>query len=123
MSRTLFEHYGGFATVSRIVLDFYERVLDDDLVGPFFEDTDMRRLMDHQTKFVSSLMGGPAAYSDERLAEIHRHLTIADDHFDRIVLLLGESLGDHGVAPEHVADVTREFERRRPLIVTARAPA
>ena len=123
MGTTLFEHYGGFAKVSRIVLDFYEEVLDDDLVGPFFEDTDMRRLMDHQTKFIASLMGGPAAYSDERLAEIHRHLTIGDDHFDRIIVLLDGALGRHGVHSDHVALVRDEFERRRPLIVTARTPA
>ena len=123
MSKTLFEHYGGFATVSRIVLDFYERVLDDDLVGPFFEDVEMRRLMDHQTKFVSSLLGGPASYSDQRLAEIHAHLAIRDEHFDAIVTLLAGSLRQHGFAPDHVEIVTQEFERRRPLIVTERAPA
>lgn len=121
MSKTLFEHYGGFAKVSRIVLDFYEQVLDDDTVGPFFEDVEMRRLMDHQTKFVSSLLGGPASYSDQRLAEIHAHLAIRDEHFDRIVALLGDALRTHGVAPDHVALVADEFERRRPLIVTHRA--
>lgn len=123
MKGTLFERYGGFAKVSRVVLDFYERVLDSDVVGPFFEEVEMTRLMDHQTKFVSSLLGGPASYSDQRIAEIHAHLEIRDEHFDEIVSLFGQSLRAHGFKPEHVDVVTDEFERRRRLIVRAAAPA
>jgi hemoglobin len=57
----MLERYGGFPTLSRIVMDFYDRVIDSDVLGPFFEDVDMRRLVDHQTKFVAWLMGGPAS--------------------------------------------------------------
>jgi len=53
MARTPFEKYGGFATVSKIVMVFYDRVLDSDIMAPFFDDVDMRRLTDHQTKFIS----------------------------------------------------------------------
>ncbi|HSH41905.1 MAG TPA: hypothetical protein VK973_07260 [Arenicellales bacterium] len=67
-SATIFERCGGFAKVSRIVMSFYDRVGDSEILAPYFETTDMRVLVDHQTKFVASLMGGPASYGDETLS-------------------------------------------------------
>lgn len=67
MTATLFQKYGGFASISRVVLTFYDKALDSDQIGGFFDDIDMPRLVDHQTKFIASLLGGPASYSDERL--------------------------------------------------------
>lgn len=117
MADTLYKHYGGFAAVSRVVLDFYERVLDEDEVADFFDGVEMSRLIDHQTKFIASLLGGPASYSDDRLQQIHAHLDIDDDAFDRVSALLAGTLAKHGFRDEHVAQVIGEFERRRPLVV------
>lgn len=74
MSRSLYEKYGGFAAVSRIVMQLYERILDDDELGPFFDDVEMPKLIDHQTKFVASLMGGRASFTDTHIAGAHRGL-------------------------------------------------
>jgi hemoglobin len=117
MERTLFEKYGGFSVVSRIVLDLYERLLDDDDVGPFFDDVDMRRIVDHQTKFVSSLMGGPASYTDDQIRRMHDHLVITSAHFDRLSALLARTLRDHGVSDDDIAEIERQFELRRGLVV------
>jgi hemoglobin len=119
MAKTLFDKYGGFSVVSRIVLDLYERLLDDDDVGPFFDEVDMRRVVDHQTKFVSSLMGGPASYTDDQIRRTHDHLVITPVHFDRLSALLAQTLADHGVSDEDVEAVVAEFEARRPLVVVA----
>lgn len=62
MAQSLFEKYGGFAQISKVVMVFYDKVLDPDLVGPFFDNIDMRRQIDHQTQFIASVMGGPASY-------------------------------------------------------------
>jgi hemoglobin len=43
MAEDLFTRYCGFATVSWIVSDFYGRVLDNDLLAPYFVGVDMRR--------------------------------------------------------------------------------
>jgi len=58
MSTSLFEHYGGFAKISRVVSEFYDKMLESPNLASYFENTDMRRLVDHQTKFIASLMGG-----------------------------------------------------------------
>lgn len=118
MSRSLFQKYGGFAAVSRIVLSFYDRVLDSDQIGHFFEDIDMKRLMDHQTKFIAYLLGGPASFADERLHQMHGHLVISDADFDEMARLLDESLAEHGFEAADREHVIREIEARRPVIVT-----
>jgi hemoglobin len=117
METTVYERHGGFASVSRIVLDFYDRILDDDELGAFFDDVDMTRIVDHQTKFIATLLGGPASYTDEQIRALHRHLAITDQHFDRLKVLLAETLADHGLAADDVAHVIAGFERRRGLVV------
>lgn len=117
MEKSLFEQYGGFARISKVVLEFYERLLDDDDLAPFFEHIDMARIVDHQTKFITTLLGGPASYSDEQLRHAHKHLVIADAHFDRLKAVLGETLADFGFGAEHVEFVLGEFERKRGLMV------
>jgi hemoglobin len=117
MEHTLFEKYGGFAAISRVVLDLYERLLDDDEVGPFFDNVDMARIVDHQTKFVASLLGGPAHYSDDQIRRMHNHLDIGDLQFDRLKQLLAECLQEHGFAHADVKLVIDAFEARRNLVV------
>lgn len=118
MSQTLFAKYGGFATVSRIVLAFYEKALDSDQIGGFFEDVDMKRLIDHQTKFVSSLMGGPASYTDERLRQMHARLSIGDADFDEMRDLLSQTLAEHAIEPADRQAVIAGVEARRGAIVS-----
>lgn len=120
MARTLFEKYGGFSSVSRIVMTFYEKALDSDQIGEFFETIDMPQLIDHQTKFVASLMGGPAAFSDERLRAVHASLKISHADFDEMGALLSSALAEHGVDPADIDAVVAEIEARRAIIV---APA
>ena len=117
MEKSVFEKYGGFAQISRIVLDFYDRLLDDDDLGPFFEDIDMARIVDHQTKFIATVLGGPVSYTDEQIRVMHRHLTIEPAHFERLKVVLADTLEDHGMAEEDVALVVAAFEARRGLVV------
>ena len=115
---SIFQRYGGFAVVSRIVGDFYDRVLDSDVLRPFFANRDMRVLIDHQTKFIASMMGGPASYTDEHLKRVHANLGIGSSAFDEAVLILKETLEDHGMDATDVGVVAREVESRRQIIVT-----
>ncbi len=116
--QTLFDKYGGFSQISKIVLSFYDALLDNDEIGPFFEDVDMGRMVDHQTKFIASLLGGPASYSDSQLRQLHARLDIRDSHFDDLKVVLADTLSAHGIEPQDVDAVVVEFEKRRPMIVS-----
>jgi hemoglobin len=118
MKRSIFERYGGFAKISRVVMDFYDRVLDSPITSPYFASTDMRRLIDHQTKFFAQLMGGPATYSNDHLERIHAHLGINEAAFREAAMLLRETLEDMDFDDEDVQMVEDEFMSRKPFIVS-----
>lgn len=117
MGQSKFEKCGGFAVVSRIVLDLYDRMLDDELIGPFFEDVDLPRIVDHQTKFLAMLLGGPASYTDEQIGRLHSHLVIGHAQFDRMLEILRETLRDHSFSDADLEQVAGAFEARRNILV------
>jgi hemoglobin len=117
MAQTIFDKLGGFSSISKIVMDFYDQVLDSDILGDFFELTDMSTQIDHQTKFISSLLGGPASYTNEQLRKVHSHLDINPKHFKEILVLLDRSLEMNGVNAEDRKFIAGEMESKRMFIV------
>ena len=99
----LYEKYGGFATIHSIVQNFYDDVLEDELLSPYFKGISMENLIRHQTDFLSQLLGGPISYDGRTLKKAHAHLNITQKSFNRVAVLLQENLEDAGVEE---ADVT-----------------
>ena len=97
---SLFEKYGGFTTVSTLVKEFYDQVLESDNLSPYFENKDMDALIKHQTQFLSHLLGGPAQYAGRTLATAHKGLNISEESFDEVATILSEVLEDGGVEQE-----------------------
>ena len=117
MSDTLYQKYGGFGAISRVVIDFYDRLLDSETVGDFFDNVDMKRLIDHQTKFIAYLLGGPADYTGERLQQLHSHLKIGGADFDEMKEILDATLADHGFEDADREAIMGVIESHRNLIV------
>jgi hemoglobin len=120
MAATIFERNGGFATMRRVVSAFYDRVLDSEIIGSRFEHVDMPRLIDHQTRFITSITGGPGAISDDQLRRVHAPLHISHDEFTEMARLLRETLEDFDWEPDDVTHVYGEIARRESLIVSPR---
>ncbi len=121
MAQTIFEKYGGFKTISKVVMTFYDLVLDSDQIGDYFDNVDMGRLVDHQTKFVASLLGGPASFSNERLQQVHQHLAISDIDFDEMARILGAAMAEHGMDDRDIQTVISSIEAKRSVIVARSA--
>ena len=102
---TLYEKYGGFATIHSIVQNFYDDVLEDDLLRPYFHNVSMKGLIRHQTDFLSQLLGGPTKYDGRTLKESHKHLNITDEAFGRVAVILQENLEDVGVEEADVKTI------------------
>jgi hemoglobin len=117
MKATMFERYGGFGVVHRVVLSFYDKMLDSDLVASYFDHVDMEALVDHQTKFISQVMGGPASYSNEILEQVHRPLGITQQAFDEMTSLLARTLDEFAFKPEDVRAIMADIKSRQPYIV------
>jgi hemoglobin len=118
MDRSIFERYGGFSSVSRVVMSFYEKILDSPVTSPYFANTDMKRLIDHQTKFIATVMGGPASYTNEQLERAHARLGITEEAFHEAIELLSETLEDYDFNDEDVRIVADEMMRCKNFIVT-----
>lgn len=120
MPRSIFERYGGFAKISRVVMSFYDKMTTSPITKKYFENINMKRLIDHQTKFISSMMGGPASYTNEHLERVHAHLGITNVAFDESVDILEETLEDHNFKDEDIDEVKREVTSRKNFVVTKR---
>jgi hemoglobin len=118
MAPSMFDRYGGFANLSKVVMAFYDKVLDSEVIGNYFEHVDMRRLIDHQTKFIASIMGGPASYTNETLRDLHARLKIDPAAFDEMATLLKETLEDFDVEPQDVDQIVAAVTSRRQYIVS-----
>ncbi|MCI0654543.1 MAG: hypothetical protein L0Y39_08715 [Methylococcaceae bacterium] len=117
MQRSLYDKYGGFGTISKLVLAFYKRVLESTTLEPYFRQTDMQSLMDHQTQFFSMLLGGPLSYDTRVLSGVHQKLHINDDAFEEVLELLEEVFEDFGFSREDLADTLDHLAEYKSLIV------
>lgn len=115
----LYDEMGGPDGVRTAVTVFYNRVVADREIGPYFDGVDLDRLKAHQRAFLAAAFGGPQVFSGRSLAEAHAGLEITDAAFDRIVQTLLTSLADVGVRHEAVGRVAERLELARADIVTA----
>ena len=104
---TLFHKYGGFSTVGAIVLAFYEKILDEEALVPYFEGIDMERLIRHQTDFLCMILGGPANYSGRDLRTAHFRLNITVPDFLLVADLLEETLEEGGVEDDDIEAILK----------------
>lgn len=116
---SMFERYGGFANVSKVVMAFYDKMLDSDIAGPYFDHTDMKQLIDHQTKFIAQVMGGPVSYSNEALKGVHQNMEIDREAFDEVARLLQETLEDFDFSSEDVKQIIGDVQGRASYIISA----
>lgn len=115
---TLFDKYGGVPTVSRIVSKFYRQVLDRPTLKPYFEGVDMRRLIDHQVKFISHVLGQPASvYEGRALGAAHGGLGITSQAFGEVAEILQSTLLDAGMEKDDVDAVMTAVAGARGAIV------
>ncbi|OBS08883.1 group I truncated hemoglobin [Acidihalobacter prosperus] len=112
----LYEQLGGDKAVDAAVDIFYRKVLADDRVNGFFDDTDMEGQAAKQKAFLTMAFGGPHNYTGRDMREGHKHLVargLDDTHVDVIIELLGESLRELNVPDELIAQVAAIAESTR----------
>ncbi|MHC3438374.1 group I truncated hemoglobin [Natrialbaceae archaeon A-gly3] len=115
---TLYERLGGQESIATVVDAFYGRVLEDERVAHFFEDTDMQKQRAHQTQFLSAVAGGPVEYSGEEMEEAHEGLEIRQEHFDAIAELLEETMIEFDVGQQEREQVLEAFASYKDEVIT-----
>lgn len=79
----------------------------------------MERIIDHQTKFIAHVLGGPAEYTGRELGAAHQSLRITGPAFDEVAEILQETIEDAGMEAEDVTKVMAIVAGARGSIVTA----
>ena len=106
--QTLYEKIGGKAAIDSLIATFYQHVLSDPLLMPFFEHTSIEKLTKMQRAFFTIALGGPDPDLKVRLYEAHRGRGIEREHLSRFVEHLIASLAEIGIEEK---DATKVYER------------
>lgn len=117
-SKTLFDKFGGSKAIEAVVDTFYNDVMADDELSPFFAETNMKVQRQHQTNFISYVLGGPKKYEGKSMKDSHAHLKISNKDFDKVAFHLTNALKHHGVDGTDLSDTMKIVETTRADIVT-----
>ncbi len=98
--QTLFERIGGEEAISEFIHEFYDRVIADPDLKPFFENASMSKIRRMQREFFSAALDGPITYTGRPLSHVHHGRGITKHHFTLYVGHLIDTLLDHGISEE-----------------------
>jgi hemoglobin len=102
---SLFERLGGQEKIDLMIQSFYERVLLDPELAPFFARSDIGRLTAMQREFFSIGLDGPIEYPSRRLAATHHGRGIRRSHFALFCKHMLDTLLSHGLDPKDADQV------------------
>ena len=102
---SLYERIGGEAAIARLVDAFYERIIADEELRPFFEKSSMETLRRMQREFIAAALGGPIVYAGRSLREVHAGRGITKVHFRKFVHHLLETMKADELSEQDAYDV------------------
>ena len=105
---SLYDRLGGASAVDAAVLIFYRKMLSDDRVKGFFDNTDMDGQIAKQKSFLTMAFGGPNNYTGKDMRAAHAPLIskgLNDSHVDVVIEHLGSTLKELGAADADIAEV------------------
>ena len=114
---TPFERLGGMVGIDAVVDLFYDRLVGDPEVAPFFDRVDLRRQRGHLKAFLAAALGGPNAYQGRELGEAHAHLSITDHHVDLVGGHLAAVLAGLGVSPALIDEIVSAVDGMRDALL------
>ena len=120
MINQLYEKVGGADTIRELVRIFYDRVLADPRLAPFFPDTDMESLRAKQVMFLTMLMGRTRTFNGKDLSAAHagaRAQGLTDEHFDALLGHFEASMRALGVADDYTREVIARIQTTRNAVL------
>lgn len=105
---SIYEQIGGEASMNAAVDIFYRKVLSDDSISAFFDDTDMVAQREKQKNFLTMVLGGPKQYTGKDLRTAHAPLVekgLNIDHFMAVAGHLQATLEELNVPADLVSQI------------------
>jgi hemoglobin len=112
----IFSRIGGINGMHDVVDCFYDKVLSDPLISPFFKDADMNIQRGKMKAFLMMALGGPIKFTGNNIRAAHLRLVangLSDPHFDAVSRHLDASLQEHGVTESTRAEIALIVENCR----------
>ena len=103
--QTLFERIDGEQMIAEVVDDFYDSVLADPELKPFFRNTSIDKLRSMQREFFGAALDGPITYTGKPLSHVHHGRGITKHHFTLYVNHLLDTLRERGINDQDVTDI------------------
>ncbi len=94
--QTLYEQIGA-ENVEKLVVAFYQYVLADPMLQPFFKNTSIEKLQRMQVAFFTLALGGPPPDMEISIYEAHRGRGIETRHLTRFTEHLMNTLSEIGI--------------------------
>lgn len=114
---TIYTKIGGEGAIEAVVSDFYDRVLSDPMLEPYFEEADMDELHDHQVRFISAATGGPVDYDGRDMERAYEGLGITGEAFLRITMHFTEALEENGIPDEEIETIMETVAKLKGTVV------
>lgn len=120
MIDTLYDLIGGKSAIQAAVQSFYDKVVADPSLRPFFDQTDLPHQVALQSMFISMLLGGRVVYTGKDLPAAHaaaRKKGLNDSHFDSFLKHFRAALAEAEVPPDKLAKVMTLLEGTRDSVL------
>jgi len=95
--QSLYERIGGAPTIDKLIGSFYQHILNDPLLKPFFENSSIEKLTNMQKAFFSVALGGPEPDEKINLYDAHQGRGIQVKHLTRFTEHLVNTLREIGI--------------------------
>ncbi|MCB1204430.1 MAG: hypothetical protein KDN18_09235 [Verrucomicrobiae bacterium] len=102
---SLYQRIGGKGAINAAVDLFYKKVLADERVNHFFEDTNMKRQHAKQKEFLSHALGAPTPWTGKDMRKAHEHLDLREEDFNAIAENLVATLKELKVDDKLIEEV------------------
>ncbi len=105
---SVYDQIGGAPAVRAAVDIFYDRILNDQTLVPFFSGISMDRQRAKQVAFLTMVFGGPSEYDGKDLREGHKHLVargLNESHFNAVAGHLQATLLQLNVPADLIATI------------------
>jgi len=107
---SIFDKIGGAMKLSKIVEDFYKKVLADPDLSQFFAEVDMKTQHVKLTSILTVALGGPGKFTGKGLSKTHDKMVsegLTIKHFYKFVSLLLVTLKEYGASEEMINEVEK----------------
>ena len=104
-TQTLFERVGGEQVIGELIHEFYDRIIADPELKPFFRKVSIDKLRRMQLEFFSAALDGPISYTGKPLSHVHHGRGITMHHFALYVAHLLDTLRDLKISDQDVQEI------------------